>query len=154
MNPELIQRVATANESQLIEITYQALIENIKEMKDFLIKSDFENMLKSNQKSREILAHILATIPEEGEETIKMRRVHFHVNRLMEDAYLKKDEKLLNDAILILAPICNAWKEIGEKEALEAIKQNQTPVIKAGMTYGKSSVNEYAINDNKKWDLG
>lgn len=157
---DLALKLQTYSGEQMVMLTYQALIENLEEAKLRLEEGRMEEIDRLLNHNREILAHLNATLGEEQNEiNDTTRQLYIYINRLMTQARVKKSEKLLQEAILVLTPLRDGWKELSEilreKKAGEGVgggEEEKKPAVYAGMTYGKKDIRVDA--ESKDWEKG
>jgi flagellar protein FliS len=156
----LANRVANANESQLVALVYEGLIDTIKSAIGYIDEGNKEKLNASVNKVREILAELLATLQGDSEVAINLRSIYVYVNKIVTEAELKGDKGKLEEAIKVINPLYEAWQELGEKDevatSLSSVDATSTnrPAIVAGMTYGKGQLNDYVINNDDRWQKG
>ncbi|MCT4586068.1 MAG: flagellar protein FliS [Peptostreptococcaceae bacterium] len=148
---ELQSKVATANNSQLLEIIYESMLININEAKKAMVLNDLNTVKEKNNSVREALAHLMSTLEGADEEALKLKSLYLYINELITNAEFKNNTDFYETAIKVITPIKEAWKSLGEKEALTS---NNKPSIRAGATYGKNDINEYVTRTSKDWDMG
>lgn len=156
----LANRVANANDAQLVAIIYEGFIDTIKSGIEHIESGNREKLNSSVNKVREILAELLATLQGDSEMANNLRAIYVYLNKLVTEAELKQDKEKLEEAIKVITPLYEAWQELGEKEDVEirgsqvATPSVSRPAIVAGMTYGKGQLNDYVINDEDRWQKG
>ena len=69
----LANRIANANEAELVAIVYEGLIDSLKDGIDFLSINAEDRFNKSIEKSREILAELLSTLEGDTEIANNLR---------------------------------------------------------------------------------
>ena len=155
----LANRVTNANGAQLVEIIYEGLISTVKSGIEHIENKNKEELNNSINKSREILAQLLATVEGDSEIADNLRSIYIYSNKLITEAEIKQDKTKLEEAIKVITPLYEAWQELGEKGEIEDNPQVDStpakgPSIVAGMTYGKDQLNDYVINDEDRWEKG
>lgn len=151
----LANRIANANEAELVAILYEGLIDSLEDSIDYLRINAYNKLNKSIGKSREILAELLSTLQGDTEIANNLRSLYLYTNQLITDAENNKDMKKLELAIKVVTPIYEGWKELGAKEDVVTLGEApQGPQIVAGITYGKGQLNDYVVNDESQWKKG
>lgn len=151
----LANRIANANEAELVAIVYEGLIDTLEDSIDYLsIKAD-NSLGKSIEKAREILAELLSTLEGDTEIANNLKSMYLYINELITAGHNNKDVEKLKLAIKVLTPIYEGWKELSTREGTATGKENpQGPKIVAGITYGKDQLHDYVINDTNQWEKG
>lgn len=155
----LANRVANANDAQLVAIVYEGLIDTIKSGIGHIDSGNKEKLNVSVNKVREILAELIATLQGDSEIANNLRTMYVYLNKIVTEAELKGDKGKLEEAIKVITPLYEAWQELGEKEEAEVSSSQvataiNRPTIVAGMTYGKGQLNDYVINNDDRWQKG
>lgn len=157
---DLALKLQTYSGEQMVMLTYEALIENLEEAKLRLDEEKMEELDRLLDHNREILAHLNATLGEEESEiNDTTRQLYIYVNRLMTQGRIKKSRDLLQEAILVLRPLRDGWKELAEKlsrmssgGAGQRGEEETKPAVYAGMTYGRKDISIAA--ESKDWEKG
>lgn len=158
----LANRITNANDAELVAITYEGLINTLNDGIDYIDVKAYKSLNKATQKSREILAELLATLKGDSEVASNLKSLYVYTNQLITEGEIQRDPHKLQTAIKVLTPLYEGWKELGEKEGKkegkkEGEKPNASlngPKIVAGMTYGKGQLNDHVINNESKWEKG
>lgn len=155
----LANRIANANDAQLVAIVYEGLIDTINSAIEHMREGNKEKLNYSVNKAREILAELLATLQGDSEIANNLRSLYMYVNKIVTEANIKEEESKLKEAIKVLNPLLEAWQELGEKDEVAASSTpgnipSSRPTIVAGMTYGKGKLNDYVINNEDRWQKG
>jgi len=156
----LANRIANANDAQLVALVYEGLIDTLKSGIEYLECGNKERLNSSVNKVREILAELLATLQGDSEIASNLRSIYIYVNKIVTEAELKEDKGKLEEAIKVINPLYEAWQELGQKEEVKvgisqsAATSTNRPAIVAGMTYGKGQLNDYVINNDDRWQKG
>ncbi|NMA04661.1 MAG: flagellar export chaperone FliS [Clostridiales bacterium] len=156
----LANRIANANDAQLVAILHEGLMSTAKSGIEHIENGNKKELNSSVNKIREILAELLATTEGDSEIAGNLRSIYVYLNKLATEAEIQQDKAKLEEAIKVVTPIYEAWQELGEKEVTENDDSQttstpaKTPSIVAGMTYGKGELNDYVINDEDRWEKG
>lgn len=148
----LSDRIASANEAQLVAIMYEGLL---KKFNDSIENIENDNKLALNEsinKSRNIIAELIATLKGDSEITRNYKGIYMYLNKLITKANSSKDIKLLKEAIDIVAPLYEGWTELGDKMFEENIQTNKETRIVSGMTYGKGHLNDDVSYSGKTYE--
>lgn len=156
----LANRVANANEAQLVALMYEGLMDTMKSAISAMEQKDKVAIDHDINKSRAILSELLATTQGDSEIAGNLRGLYVYANKLVTEAEIKNSTAKLEEAIKVITPLYEAWQELGEKEEEAAVPQSPVntatnrPSIVAGMTYGKGQLNDYVINNDDRWKRG
>lgn len=156
----LANRVANANDAQLVVLIYEGLMDTIKSAIGDIESESRDKLNISINKIREILAELLATLQGDSEIANNLRSIYVYLNKIVTEAELKCDKDKLEEAIKVITPLYEAWQELGKKDEVSVTspqvgtKSTDRPAIVAGMTYGKGQLNDYVINNDDRWQKG
>ncbi|MCT4619781.1 MAG: flagellar export chaperone FliS [Marinisporobacter sp.] len=149
----LASRIATASDVGLVVILYEGLIDKLKSGIVYIEKRDEEAFKKTLDKGKNILVELVVTLRGDSEFANNLRSIYIYINNLMTQGLLKREVKKLEEAIQILKPLYDGWKELEQNEFKEN-KRSSRPEIITGATYGKTNLNDYVINHENKWGRG
>ncbi|GAB6086339.1 flagellar export chaperone FliS [Alkaliphilus crotonatoxidans] len=148
----LANRVATANGAQLVAILYEGLMESLADAQEALTDDNSQALMQEIDKSRNILAELLATLRGNEEIANQLRGLYLYVNQLITEAVNKKEPLRLQDAQAVLRPLYEGWCQLGE--SLNCEGGNQGPAIVSGFTYGKGQLTDHVVNQDERWKKG
>ena len=157
---DLAVKIATYTGEQMVALAYEAMIENLEDAKNAIINKDLDLLNDKIDHNREIISHLTATMGEEEDNvSLTTKQLYLYINKLMTDSVIRKDTQILDEAIKIIIPLRDGWRELSKQlQELEAKKapsiqsKSSRPNVYAGMTYGKSDISIYS--DSKDWDKG
>ncbi len=152
---DLASRIATANESGLVAILYEGLIEILEQgYKD--LQENQETFFKERiEKAKNVVAELLATLKGNSAIANQLRSLYVYIYRLITKAFLNQDGEKLEEAIRILIPLKEAWSVLENQEFEQSLQQKQKkPQIVTGATYEKGALKDYVIDQPDKWGRG
>ena len=157
---DLAVKISTYSCEQMVALAYEAMIENLEDAKKAIINKDIDLLNDKIDHNREIISHLTATMGEEEDDvSLTTKQLYIYINKLMTDSVIRKDTQILDEAIKIIIPLRDGWRELSKQlQELEAKKapsiqsKSARPNVYAGMTYGKSDISIYS--DSKDWDKG
>ena len=157
---DLAVKIATYTGEQMVALAYEAMIENLEDAKNAIINKDLDLLNDKIDHNREIISHLTATMGEEEDDvSLTTKQLYIYINKLMTDSVIRKDTQILDEAIKIIIPLRDGWRELSKQlQELEAQKapsiqsKSARPNVYAGMTYGKNDISIYS--DSKDWDKG
>lgn len=133
---DLVMKIATSNNCELIGLQYEAIIENIQELKIAIEENQKEVAERKSDKIREIIANLISSLGEEQSEfRDKSVNMYFYINGVITDVSIKKNIGALENIIQICNEQREAWYDAGKKMRADG---NQTA---SAYTYGKTDVN-------------
>ena len=151
----LSNKIANANEAQLVAVLYEAAMMNLEAAAHAIEKENQELLTDKVEKTRDIIAELNATIQGDSQIAMDTRSLYVYVNKVITQGKTEKSPEKLEEAIKVLKPLYEAWAELGEKQDKEGIEKKEAdPNLKkkrqivAGMTYGKGNLTDHVLNDN------
>lgn len=133
-NISIDKKIQATNNWGLVAILHQALIENFSMSQEAIELKDYNNLNGLINNSRDILTELIITFKDNDDLSTNLREIYIFINKLITEAEIKRDPKLLYEAKQVVLPILEGFKELEEGEK---------PNIVSGLTYGKSSLEEY-----------
>ena len=151
----LSNKIANANEAQLVAVLYEAAMMNLEAAAHAIEKENTELLGEKVEKARDIIAELNATTQGDSQIAMDTRSLYVYVNKVITQGKTEKSPEKLEEGIRVLKPLYEAWVELGEKQETEGIdKKEADPNLKkkrqivAGMTYGKGNLTDHVMNDN------
>lgn len=137
---EIEKRISSTNEAGLVSILYEAMIDNFKDSIDVIDKNDWNKLNYINNNSRNILAELLFTLRGDSNISNNLKEIYIYTNKIITIGENKKDKSYFETAIKIIQPL---------KEGFDQIEKNIDPKVVTGLTYGRSSLDDYQLKRNK-----
>lgn len=134
----LIEKIATANSFELVALLYQALIEEVEELKIAIRDENKKDMDAITDRVRDILAHLIATLGEENTEfKEKSIELYLYINETVGECYIDKKTEKLDDVIKVFIKLRDAWTSASGN----VFEKKNNPNISNAVTYGKKDIN-------------
>ena len=139
-----VSNIVNASRGELLCITYELLLERI----ELAIKSEEAvERKKYLNKAIEIVQILAGYLDFEIELSKELFRIYVYVQGLLINA---KENDKLEEAYKLIDKIYQAYKKITEEEVNKRPSMQNTEAIYAGLTYGKSSINEMTIGGENR----
>lgn len=144
---EYSMRIGSANPSEIVVILYDML-------KDDLTDAASGNASDEGIDHAElVIGHLRASLDFSKdcfETSSQLLSLYDYVGRLLSKARLKSAGsadrgRLLDEALLVVAPLSEAFKEVAAKDLRPAAMANAEKTV-AGMTYGRAGLSEETEN--------
>lgn len=151
MNKDSIQayskRIAQANRSELVVITYEIIIENIKIAQEkFEDKVEFTSVL---DKAQSFLRELMVSLDFEYKISYELMSLYIFVNKMLIEAKQKDSIENLPRIQKIMEDLLSSFREVSKQDNSAPLMQN-TQKVYAGLTYGRNDVNETAFAGNEE----
>lgn len=157
---DLAVKLATYTGEQMVALAYEAMIENLEDAKCAMDANDKQTLNDKIDHNREILAHLTATMGEDEDDiSLTTKQLYLYINKLMTDGIMRNHNESFDEAIKIVIPLKDGWKELSKKlqniesQKISTVNNNsQKSNVYTGITYGKRDISIYS--DSKEWDKG
>lgn len=151
MNKDSIQayskRIAQANRSELVVITYEIIIENIKiALENVADKVQFVGAL---DKAQSFLKELMVSLDFEYKVSYELMSLYIFVNKMLIEAKQKNSADNLPRVKKMMEDLLSSFREVSKQDTSAPLMQNAQKVY-AGLTYGRNDVNETAFVGNEE----
>ncbi|MDD3368609.1 MAG: flagellar protein FliS [Lachnospiraceae bacterium] len=142
---EFTLRITQANPTELTVILYEIAVLYTKEAmeKDPIAeKAEYRDAIR---KTRNCVQELFSTLNFEYEISGKLLSLYMYVNRELIRADIRKKREPLENVITILQKLHDAYESISDQDQTAPIMEN-TQAVYAGLTYGRTTLNENLSN--------
>lgn len=139
---EFTLRITQANKSELVVILYdmfQAYLEDAEQ-------SEGEEFHSAISHARAVLNELIESLDMEYEIAKNLYQIYRYVERLLIQSDVRLDKEPLKEVSGHMSQLRNAYDTVSKEDASPSIMEN-TDVVYAGMTYGRSNLNENNAGD-------
>lgn len=125
----ITQQVMTASPAKLVFMLYDRAILSLREAIKAIEMGDVERRWKANNRAIEIVTHLWATLDTErgGEIAKNLETLLPFISRQLVQVDLKNDPAPAEEAIKLLEPLRDAWKEISQTQGGAAPQPGSQP---------------------------
>lgn len=142
---EFTLRITQANKSELVVILYdmfQAYLEDAQQ-------SEGEEFHSAISHARAVLNELIESLDMEYEIAKNLYQIYRYVERLLIQSDVRLDKEPLKEVSGHMSQLRDAYDTVSKEDASPSIMEN-TDVVYAGMTYGRSNLNENNAGDASK----
>lgn len=151
MNRDLLQqfayRVTQANRTELVVITYEALLAEIASARIAFEENDLIVYEKDLKNAQRFLGEIMRSLDYQYTIAKDLLSIYLYINKSLIAAIIKKNPESLEDIDKVIEKLLEAYKEVSKQDNSGPVMVN-TEQVYAGLTYAKGSLNEVYINQN------
>lgn len=151
MNKDSIQayskRIAQANRSELVVITYEIIIENIKIAQENV--ADKVEFVGALDKAQSFLKELMVSLDFEYKVSYELMSLYIFVNKMLIEAKQKNSADNLPRVEKMMEDLLSSFREVSKQDTSAPLMQNAQKVY-AGLTYGRNDVNETAFVGNEE----
>lgn len=149
MTKEQIQtytlRVSQASACELVVILYDIILEDIRTAREAKEKGNLKAYREDLRHAGIFLNELMQALDYSIPLSYRLIRLYQYVNQCLVRALAGNKEALLQDAELVMEKLRTAFDGIKEHDRQGPVMQNVQQIY-AGLTYGKSSLNESYYN--------
>ena len=136
------KRISQANRTELVVITYEIIIEHIKNAQiSFGNQEEFSNDLDQAQA---FLKELIVSLDFEHQISYNLMSLYIFINKQLIEAKLKKSCEMLPRVQGMLESLLSSFREVSKQDNSAPLMQN-TQKVYAGLTYGRDDVNEMSL---------
>ena len=136
------KRITQANRTELVVITYEIIIEHIKNAQiSFENQEEFSNDLDQAQA---FLKELIVSLDFEHQISYNLMSLYIFINKQLIEAKLKKSCEMLPRVQGMLESLLSSFREVSKQDNSAPLMQN-TQKVYAGLTYGRDDVNEMSL---------
>ena len=136
------KRITQANRTELVVITYEIIIEHIKNAQiSFGNQEEFSNDLDQAQA---FLKELIVSLDFEHQISYNVMSLYIFINKQLIEAKLKKSCEMLPRVQGMLESLLSSFREVSKQDNSAPLMQN-TQKVYAGLTYGRDDVNEMSL---------
>ncbi len=153
MKKESIQaystRITQANQSELVVITYEIILEHIKDAQEAFQNQDMILYSSALESAQGFLKELMVALDFKYEISRNLMSIYIFINKVLIEAKMKKNPELLPRIEKILKNLLSSFQETAKQDHSRPVMENTTKVY-AGLTYGRNSLNETMVDDTMK----
>lgn len=138
---DFARRVSQANRTQLVAITYDIIMENIKSAYECLENGKTEEFRSELKSAQRFLAELMRSLDFKYPISVNLLRIYEYVKVILVSSEISGENRGLNSAESVLSKLGSVFHEISAQDTSEALMQNTQQIV-AGLTYGKGTLNE------------
>ena len=145
---EYTRRITSDNKSQLIVTIYDIALEYIDESKKAIDSNDKAEFRKNVARAQKCVESLIAALNFDYEMAHPLWHIYFYINKKMSYAIKTTSYEPLKESYEILFKLRGSFDEISKLDNSKPMMDNTQSVI-AGMTYGKTTLNEAVQNNGE-----
>ena len=138
------RRVSQANRTELVVITYDIILDYIRDALDAVERDVPEDVRSSAKQARRFLEELISVLDFRYSVSKQLLSLYGYVQRILVGREMSGRDRGLEDAGNVIFRLREAFAQIVPQDASGAVMEN-TQTIFAGLTYGKGSLNETEI---------
>lgn len=144
------RKVTQSNRTQLVVVTFEIIL---KYLDDAMLEEAAESekeMLFNLKKAKQFLDDLSTNLDFQYPISHQLFRLYLYCNNLLTMAIVKKETENISTVQEILGSLKKSFEEIAKEDHSGPVMEN-TKKVYAGLTYGKGTLNEVAL-DHKSYN--
>ena len=143
------RRITNGNKSQIIVVLFDMVLVDLDDATEGLKNHEQEEYMEALRHANEVLEHLQNALDFKYDISKDLYSLYDYCKRsIAKSMYSGRDEGI-NEAREVIEPLAEAFREVAENDDSAPLMEN-THKIAAGLTYGKTDVNEAVdTNDNR-----
>ncbi len=143
------RRITNGNKSQIIVVLFDMVLVDLDDATEGLKNHEQEEYMEALRHANEVLEHLQNALDFKYDISKDLYSLYDYCKRsIAKSMYSGRDEGI-NEAREVIEPLAEAFREVAENDNSAPLMENAQKIA-AGLTYGKTDVNEAVdTNDNR-----
>lgn len=143
------RRITNGNKSQIIAVLFDMVLVDLDDATEGLKNHEQEEYMEALRHANEVLEHLQNALDFKYDISKDLYSLYDYCKRSIAKAMYSGRDEGINEAREVIEPLAEAFREVAENDDSAPLMEN-TQKIAAGLTYGKTDVNEAVdTNDNR-----
>ncbi len=142
------RRIAQANKTELVVITYDIILEELAGSKSALQKGDIENYRSLVKSALKFLAELMSALDYRYSPSRQLMSLYIYVQKTLIACDVSGSDKGIESAENVLRGLRKSFHEITGLDTSGPVMANSQSVY-AGLTYGKGTLTEMNLSDGE-----
>lgn len=131
-------RITQANATQLVVILYEMTLQYLTDGEQ---AADDAELLEAVRRARGCINELLNSLHRQYSPATELSRLYLYCIRRLAACEAKADRTALQDIRKVIAPLCDAYRQIQDQNSSDPVMNNSQTVY-AGLTYGRNQLTE------------
>ncbi len=137
-------RISQANRSELVVIIYELMLGSLTEAKEALDREDFDTADVELKRAQGFLCELRGSLDFQFPVSYRLVSLYRYVNEQLVKSITRRKDVNLDSCERVLKRLKQSFEEIAKQDSGPVMENSQQ--VYAGLTYGKGSLNEVAID--------
>lgn len=143
-------QIVNASPGQLIVITYEFIIEALKDAQEQIPVKDEKIFKRSIVQAQKLLRELIDSLDLSYSISYDLMSIYLYVNKTIIKGYITKKKEPLVEANNILNILLQGWEQVVSSEEENSPVIENAQQIYAGLTYGKGNLNESVVEEKNR----
>ena len=142
-----MRRISTCTPVQLIIINYELILDYIEEAKQHLIRDDKKEFRRNLSVAQNLMNELTSSLNMKFEISWELISLYLFVNKLLAQAGASEKYRPLDDATMLLNNLLVGWQSMEAQETDKKPVLENSQQVYAGLTYGRTGLDEFVPTD-------
>ncbi len=138
-------RISQANRSELVVIIYELMLDSIKLAQEAFQKEDLDLAVTELKRAQGFLNEMRGSLDFQYEISARLNSLYRYVNEQLVQSIVCRKDTNLDSCKKVLEGLMESFEEVAKQDTSAPVMDN-TQQVYAGLTYGKGSLNEVALD--------
>lgn len=143
---DFARRIAQANKTELVVITYDIILTEIDEAEAYLKAGQTEEFRHAMKQAQRFLGELMSALDFRYSLSVRLLSLYEYVQRILVKCDIRAEIGELDSAAGVIGGLREGFLQIADKDTSGAVMANSQSVF-AGLTYGRGTLNEYNPSD-------
>ena len=148
MKKEYTLRISQSSRTEIIVILYELAIGYLKDAENCFDVSDREGARRECVNCTRVFGDLIGALDFSYELAFPLYRIYEYLSKEVSAAIICNDAKRLSAPIRLMESLKEAFVKLSESDLTGPVMGN-SQMVYSGLTYGKGSLNEDMLYDNK-----
>lgn len=138
-------RVCQANRSELVVIIYELMLDSIGEAREAFERGEEEAALTELKRAQGCLQEMRGSLDFQYGVSHRLVKLYRYVNEQFAHSIVRRRDVNLDSCERVLQGLMSSFSEVAKQDTSKAVMGGSQQVY-AGLTYGRGSLNEIAVD--------
>ena len=138
-------RISQANRSELVVIIYELLLDSLADARQAFGKEDFDTADVELKRAQGLVCELRGSLNFEYPVSYRLVSLYRYINEQLVKSITRKKDVNLDSCERVISSLKDSFEEVSKQATSGPVIENGQQVY-AGLTYGKGSLNEVAID--------
>ena len=143
---EYTRKVAEASRSGLVVITYDIIMSELQNAREYEENREEAQMVKSLKSAQRFVTNLMGSLDYHYAISLELLSLYRYVNQVLVTSIVKKNTEGLSGAEDVLQKLREAFDGVSKQDHSGAVMQNTQRVV-AGLTYGRGQLTETCLGN-------
>lgn len=144
-----ISKITQANRSELVVVIFELMLDSISLARNAFTEEDLELAEKELKRAQGFLQEMRGSLDFQYEISANLASLYRYVNEQFVKSIVRRRDVNLESCERVLKGLMESFQEVAKQDTSEPVMKN-TQQVYAGLTYGKGTLNEIAIDVNDR----